>query len=417
MSNLDHDGVTMNSPRKVLLGICGGIAAYKGVEVASRLRKAGCEVHVAMTNAARAFVTPLTFAAITGNPVLNQSLPDGTAAGDAAYPHLYPATRADVFIVLPATAHTLAKLANGLASDLVATSALSLPTHCIRVICPAMNVEMWHNPAVQDNIRSLESRGWLRIGPDAGPLACGMEGEGRMSEPHTIVETVLNKLNAARPLAGRRILILSGPTREHFDPVRYIGNPSSGKMGRALALAAADAGAAVDFITGPVASENLPKSPAIRIEHIISAEDLLTAARARFSDADVVIYAAAVADYRPAAGAQSKKLPKQDTPLTLQLEPTPDVAATLNADKREDQVAIGFALQTHDGPAKAAEKMKRKNFDGIVLNALDALGGDTGTYTWLAPNSEPEAWGPLSKRECADRIIARAVSLLLNNKN
>lgn len=402
----------MHSPHRILLGVCGGIAAYKAVEVASRLRKAGCDVHVAMTDAARAFVAPLTFAAVSGNPVLDRALPDGASAGDAAYPHLYPATRADAFIVLPATANTLAKLAHGHGADLVSTSALSLPAGCLRIIAPAMNVEMWRNPAVQENVRALEARGWTRIGPESGALACGMEGEGRMSEPHAIVELVLNKLNTPRPLAGRRVLILSGPTREHFDPVRFIGNPSTGKMGRALALAAAEAGASVDFITGPVAAENLPKSSAIRIEQITSAEELLSAARARFADAAIVVYAAAVADYRPATGAHAQKLPKQDAPLTLQLEPTPDVAATLNAGKRDDQVAIGFALQTHDGPAKAAAKMKKKKFDGIVLNALDALGGDSGAYTWLSPDAEPESWGELSKPECARRILARAADLL-----
>jgi phosphopantothenoylcysteine decarboxylase/phosphopantothenate--cysteine ligase len=396
---------------QVLLGICGGVAAYKAVDVASRLRKAGCEVHIAMTDAACAFVAPLTFAAVSGNAVLDRLIPDRAASGDATYPHLYPATRADAFIVLPATANTLAKIAHGLASDIVSACALSLPRHCLRFFCPAMNVEMWGNPVVQENTRLLEQRGWQRIGPESGPLACGMEGEGRMSEPADIAERVLARLRAPRPLGGRRVLILSGPTREHFDPVRFIGNPSSGKMGRALAEAAAEAGADVDFVTGPVADEQLPRAPGIEIARIVSADDLLAAARARFDRADIVIYAAAVADYRPAA-AHGEKLPKHDGPLTLQLEPTPDVAATLNTNKRPGQIAIGFALQTCDGPAKAAEKMARKSFDGIVLNALDALGGDSGRYTWIAPGAPPEDWGLLSKPECARRILARAAARL-----
>ncbi len=395
----------------ILLGICGGIAAYKAVEVASRLRKAGCEVHVALTDAARAFVAPLTFAAVTGRPVLDRLIPDGSAAGDAAYPHLYPATRADAFILLPATANSIAKIARGLAPDLVSACALSLPADCLRVCCPAMNVEMWRNPVVQENVRALEARGWIRIGPESGALACGMEGEGRMTEPADIAERALARLRAPRPLAGRRVLILSGPTREHFDPVRYIGNPSSGKMGRALALAAAEAGADVDFVTGPVADENLPRGPRIEITRIVSADELLAAAHARFDRADIVIYAAAVADYRPAA-AVGEKLPKTDAPLTIQLEPTPDVAATLNTHKRSGQVAIGFALQTHDGPAKAAAKMKKKKFDGIVLNALDALGGESGSYTWISPDAESEEWGTLNKTECARRILARAAAAL-----
>jgi phosphopantothenoylcysteine decarboxylase/phosphopantothenate--cysteine ligase len=395
----------------ILLGICGGVAAYKAVDVASRLRKGGCEVHVAMTGAARAFVTPLTFAAVSGNAVLDRLLPADGASGEATYPHLYPATRADAFIVLPATANTIAKIAHGLASDIVSACALSLPHHCSRFFCPAMNVEMWRNPLVQENVKLLEQRGWLRIGPEAGPLACGMDGEGRMSEPADIVERVLARLRAPRPLGGRRVLILSGPTREYVDPVRFIGNASSGKMGRALAEAAAEAGAVVDFITGPVADEQLPRLPGIEITRIVSADDLLSAARARFDRADIVIYAAAIADYRPSA-AHSEKLPKHDGPLTLQLEPTPDVAATLNANKRPGQLAIGFALQTSDGFSKAAEKMARKSFDGIVLNGLDALGGDSGRYTWIAPGAPPEDWGQLSKSECARRILARATARL-----
>lgn len=398
-------------PRTVLLGICGGIAAYKALEVASRLRKAGHSVHVAMTHAARKFVTPLTFAAVSGNPVLDRLFPSGPAAGESAYPHLYPATRADAFVLAPATANTLGKIAQGLGSDLVSTCALSLPPTCLRLFCPAMNVEMWHQPVVQAHVQTLESRGWIRIGPDRGALACGMEGEGRMSEPAEIVDRLLALFDAPRPLAGRRILILSGPTREHFDPVRFIGNPSSGKMGRALAEAAAGAGATVDFVTGPVPDEHVPRHPAIAIHRVTSAQDMLEKGRAHFASADLIIYAAAVADYRPREY-HATKLPKRDDALTLHLEPTPDVAATLNADKRPGQVAIGFALQTHDGFAKASEKMARKHFDGIVLNALDALGGESGHYTWIEPGAAPADWGLLAKSECARRIVARAAALL-----
>ena len=397
--------------RPIVLGICGGIAAYKAVDVASRLRKAGHTVHVAMTEAAAAFVTPLTFAAVSGQPVLDRLLPDADAGGERSYPHLYPATRAAAFIVLPATANTLAKLAHGLAPDIVAACALSLPADCARILCPAMNVEMWRNPVVQENLRTLEARGWLRVGPASGALACGMEGEGRLSEPADIVAALDAQLHAARALANRRVLVLSGPTREHFDPVRFIGNPSSGKMGRALADAAARAGAQVDFITGPVPEENLPRHANVAVERITSADDLLAAARARFDAADIVIYAAAVADYRPVQY-QNEKLPKQPGALTLNLEATPDVAATLNARKRPGQVAIGFALQTHDGAAKAADKMARKQFDGIVLNALDALGGETGGYTWIEPGAAPQAWGTLAKPDCARRILARAAEWL-----
>lgn len=401
--------------RTILLGVCGGIAAYKAVDVVSRLRKAGYSVHVAMTAAAREFVTPLTFAAVSGNPVLDRLFPRGEAAGDANYPHLYPATQADAFILLPATANTIGKIAQGLGSDIVSTCALSLPSTCVRLFCPAMNVEMWRQPVVQENVQTLEKRGWVRIGPNSGALACGMEGEGRMSEPAEIMDRLQALLESPRSLASRRVLILSGPTREHFDPVRFIGNPSSGKMGRALAQAAAAAGATVDFVTGPVPDENLPHGNTILIHRITSAEDMLAAAQKFYGAADLVVYAAAVADYRPKEF-HEKKLPKQEGALSLQLEATPDVAATLNTHKRNGQVAIGFALQTHDGATKAADKMARKNFDGIVLNALDALGGESGGYTWIEPGAAPQDWGTLAKGACAQRILARAAELLGNKR-
>lgn len=396
----------------VLAGICGGVAAYKAIEVVSRVRKAGADVHVAMSAAAREFVTPLTFGAVSGQPVLTTLFPhQENAAGDARYPHLYPATRADLFVLMPATADIIAKVARGEGSDLISTCALSLPATCQRVFCPSMNVEMWHQPVVQENVRLLEARGWVRVGPDAGLLACGMEGAGRMSEPAEIAEVILGLRARARQLAGRRVLIISGPTREHFDPVRYIGNPSTGKMGKALAEEALTAGAEVDFVSGPVADENLPRGPRLTVRRVISAQDMLEAAQAVYPTADIVIYAAAVADYRPAEY-HAEKLPKQSGELVLRLEATPDVAATLNARKRAGQVTIGFALQTHDGQAKAADKLRRKGLDGIVLNGLDALGGESGRYTFIADaaGAEPVVapWGELSKRACAQRILDAA---------
>lgn len=392
----------------VLAGICGGVAAYKAVEVVSGLRKAGAEVHVAMSEAAQEFVTPLTFGAVSGQPVLTSMFPrDPHATGEGRYPHLYPATRADLFVLLPATADILAKLAQGVGSDLVSTCALSLPATCARVFCPSMNVEMWHQPVVQANVRALEDRGWMRIGPDAGLLACGMEGAGRMSEPADILQQLLGLRARAGRLAGRRVLILSGPTREHVDPVRFIGNSSSGKMGKALAEAALAEGAEVDFVTGPVAGENLPRGARLTIHRVISAQDLLKTAQPLYALSEVVIYAAAVADYRPVESA-AEKLPKQPGELVLRLEATPDVAATLNAAKRPGQITIGFALQTHDGLAKAEEKLIRKGLDGIVLNGPEALGSESGTYTFLARGAhgvETTRWGELSKPDCARHIL------------
>lgn len=400
----------------MLAGICGGVAAYKAIDVVSRLRKAGAEIHVAMSDAAREFVTPLTFGAVSGQPVLTTLFPrDEQAAGDARYPHLYPATRADLFVLMPATADIVAKIARGEGSDLISTCALSLPATCHRVFCPSMNVEMWHQPVVQENVRLLENRGWVRIGPDAGLLACGMEGAGRMSEPAEIADVLLGLRARSRQLAGRRVLIISGPTREHFDPVRYIGNPSTGKMGKALAEEALAAGAEVDFVSGPVAEEHLPRGPRLKVHRVISAQEMLEAARAVYAGADIVVYAAAVADYRPAEY-HAEKLPKQTGELVLRLQATPDVSATLNAARRPGQVTIGFALQTHDGLAKAEDKLTRKGLDGIVLNGLDALGGESGTYTFIARSKDGApavaSWGELGKRACARRILDAAQALL-----
>ncbi len=396
----------------VLLGVSGGIAAYKSVDLASRLKKGGFKVHVVMTEAATRFVGPISFEAVTGNRVNSTIFPEPTGDHpEQSYPHLYPATRAHVFVVAPATADVIAKLAHGFGSDALTTSALSLSASCRRYFAPAMNVEMWHQPVVQQNVKRLEELGWTRIGPDSGELACGMVGEGRMSEPSEIVDviTVANPILTPdaqdSDLSGKKVLILSGPTCEHLDPIRFISNASSGKMGKALAEQAASRGAAVTFISGPVAENNLPKHPSIEVEKIVSAEDLLQAGRARFNDSDVIVYAAAVADYRPAQFT-SEKMPKTAGRLELVLESTPDVAATLNREKRKGQIAVGFALQTHDGEAKALQKMRAKKFDGIVLNAPDALGGNDGSYTFFDARTEaPVSWGKLRKTDCASRIF------------
>lgn len=392
----------------VLLGVSGGVAAYKSVDLASRLKKAGFEVHVAMTEAATHFVGPLTFEAVSGHPVHTSVFPSVPAdQPEKSYPHLYPATRAEVFVVAPATADLIAKLAHGFGGDAVTASALSLPAACRRYFAPAMNVEMWRQPVVQQNVARLESLGWIRLGPESGELACGMVGEGRMAEPADLAARITGETArpAAPDLAGARVLILSGPTCEHFDPIRFISNASSGKMGQALAEQAAARGATVTFITGPVAEGNLPRHPSISVQRIVSAEDLLAAGRARFAQSDVIVYAAAVADYRPARFSE-EKMPKHTARMEIALEPTPDVAATLNREKRPDQVAVGFALQTHDGEAKALEKMRKKQFDGIVLNAPDALGGNEGRYTFFDARADaPAAWGALRKTDCAARIF------------
>jgi len=394
--------------KKILVGVSGGVAAYKALDVVSALR--GHEVTVCMTASAAAFVTPLSFAAVSGNRVLSSQWPSDATLANATdleelFPHLYPATEADVFLVVPATANTIANLAQGRGVDAVSTSALSLPKTCQRVFCPSMNVEMWDQDIVRENVLALELHGWQRIGPESGHLACGMTGSGRLAAPADIVEFVTR----TPQLEGKRVLILSGPTREHMDPVRYIGNPSSGKMGKALAEAARAHGAEVEFISGPVPSPNLPIGASIA--RVTGAEEMLEAARSRFKQADIVLYVAAVADYTPVSKRDSKA-PKESGTVTVELKATPDIAATLCADKRPDQVCIGFALQTEDGEKHAQRKLKAKNLDAIVLNYTDTLGADDGRFTFIAAGAKALEWGRLNKSACATHILEQAILLL-----
>ena len=276
----------MSNEKELILAITGGVAAYKSVTIASRLFKAGHKIHIIMTPAATEFVKPLSFAAVTRTRVITEIMPPEDAEGQDLFPHLYPASHADVFCIAPATADTMAKLVHGEADNIVSASALPLPPDCRRYFCPAMNSGMWENPVVQDNARILRERGWIQIGPDEGLLACGDTGYGRMSEPDAIADRILADLSTPRSLERRTVLITSGPTRERIDPVRYISNDSSGKMGKALAEAASLSGANVEFVTGPVAEDNLPRGPRISIHRVESACEMLECAQSLFAEAD-----------------------------------------------------------------------------------------------------------------------------------
>lgn len=389
------------SGKTILVGICGGVAAYKALDVVSALTKAGHKVRVAMTEAACQFVNPATFAAVSAAPVLRSLWQEGQ--GEDLYPHLYPSTRADLCLILPATANTIAKIAYGLGDDLLSTACLSLPPDCTCVFCPSMNSEMWRNPVVQENTARLEARGWLRIGPAEGRLACGVTGPGRLTEPAEILDTVLPLLVSERPLAGKRLLILSGPTHEYLDPVRFLGNASSGLMGKALAETARLLGAEVTLISGPVPAAHLPAG--IRTLSVVSAEEMLAAARTEMPRSDAAIFAAAVADYRPARRSPVKES-KSEAPV-LTLVTNPDLAATLGREFPR-VFRIGFALQSHDGETCARGKLEAKNLQGIVLNAPDSLGADSGEFHYLAAGAESfTSWGRLSKPEAARRILAQ----------
>lgn len=387
--------------KTILVGICGGVAAYKAVDVVAGLAGQGHHVRVIMTEAARHFMDPAAFEAASGAPVLTSLWQEGE--GEAKFPHLYPSTRADLCVILPATANTLAKIAHGLGDDLLSTACLSLPASCEKVFCPAMNVEMWRNTAVQANVRVLASRGWLRLGPEDGPLACGMSGPGRLREPADILNDLAPLLSDNKPLAGKTVLILSGPTHEYLDPVRYIGNASSGLMGKALAEAARRRGAAVRFVTGPVPEAHLPDG--VDILKTVSANDMLAAARERLPESDTVIFAAAVADYRPSEYS-TEKPGKSDMRPEIALSANPDIAATLCQERTRPCFAIGFALQSHNGEPLARQKLKAKHLDAIILNAPDSMGAANGDFSCLTRTSDVfDCWGRIPKQAAAEKIL------------
>ena len=394
-------------PRNILIGVTGGVAAYKALDVVSALRKQGHRMRVVMTESACQFVQPSSFTAVSGAPAMTSMWTKTPTTLEEEYPHLYPATETDIFVLVPATANTIAKIAGGFGSDLLSTCCLSLPPECHKFFCPAMNVEMWHNRAVQKNVQKLEADGWQRLGPTSGHLACGMVGEGRLMEPPDILEAMTPLLQNARPLEGKTLLMLSGPTREHLDPIRFIGNPSSGLMGKALAEEAVRHGAKVRFVTGPVPEDHLPIHPNITLDRITGAQEMLDQARTHLQAADGVLYVAAVADYRPAEP-ESEKRPKSKEGFELKLVPNPDLAATLNTEKRKDTFTIGFALQTDSGEEAAKQKLKKKGLDGIVLNYPDSMGSTTGHFRYLGKDADEFLeWGALNKGEAARKILGQ----------
>lgn len=397
--------------RKVLLGVSGGIAAYKAASLTRLLVKAGCEVQVVMTPAAHDFVTPLTLATLSKRPVLTELFArDGSGAWAD---HVHLARWADVFVLAPATAQTVAKMAHGYADNLLTACWLSLPSGTPSFIAPAMDLEMWQDPATQANLTALRSRGARTIGPESGELASGLVGEGRMSEPETIVQALHQALVGGSRLRGKRLLVTAGGTQEAIDPVRYIGNRSSGKMGFALAEEAALRGAHVELVSGPVHLRL--ERPGIVLTPVVSAAEMAEACKARTPQADAVIMSAAVADYRPARPA-SGKLKKKDAALEIALEPTEDILAWMGANKPEAQRLVGFALETDNELAHAQDKLRRKRLDLLVLNSLrDAgagFGTDTNKVTLLAPDKDPQPLALMSKRDTARAILDRLEELL-----
>jgi len=400
--------------KTVLLGVTGGIAAYKAVEICSRLVKLGAEVHVLMTEAATRLVAPLTFQALSGNPVKVDLM------GEQVHGHVDHVTlthRADLLIVAPATANTIARLAGGHAGDWITVTALGV--RCPVLVAPAMEAEMYANPLTQRNLRILAELGWDIMEPEEGRLASGLMGKGRLPEPEKIVERALALLAARegaaqRPrgdLAGRRVLVTAGTTREPFDPVRFIGNRSTGRMGYAIAEAARDRGADVVLVSGPT---NLEAPPGVRLVRVESCLQMLEACLAEFPEADITVAAAAPADYRPATVAPSK-IKKTGDELTITLVKNPDIIAELGRRKRPGQVTVAFAAETDDLIANARQKLVQKNADFVVANDVTAEGAGFGTETNRVVFVTAEAADELplmSKRDVADRILDRAAALL-----
>ncbi len=392
--------------KKILLGVSGSIAAYKSAILLRLLIKEGCDVRVIMTSSAKDFVSPLTFSTLSGHPVASDVHKD-----DEWTNHVEWGLWADAMIVAPATAHTLARCAHGLASDMLTATYLS--SKCPVFFAPAMDLDMWHHPSTRENINRLQSFGNFIIDVGTGELASGLSGPGRLAEPEDILLQLATYFHYRQDMNGLKVLINAGPTYEAIDPVRYIGNHSTGKMGVAIAEEFSRRGAEVFLVLGP--ESVLPDNPHIHIERITSADEMLAACLHRFSEVKVAVLAAAVADYKPASVA-AEKIKKSTETLSLELVRTPDVAEALGKMKKPGQQLIGFALETSEGSKNAREKMVRKNMDMIVLNnprdTGAGFGHETNKVSFLFPDNKEEHFELKSKRAVA-HDIAEAIHQMI----
>lgn len=390
----------------LILGVTGGIAAYKAAELLRLLVKAGAEVHVIMTRSAQEFVAPLTFQTLSGNPVHTELF---SLVQEQEIGHISLADRADLVLVAPATANLISKVASGLADDLLTTTIMA--TRATVVFAPAMNSNMWENPIYRDNQARLERHGYRFVEPVYGELACGWEGPGKFPDPHDIFDEI-RVLLGSRELAGKTVVVTAGPTREELDPVRFLSNHSSGKMGYAVARAARDRGARVILISGPV---GLPAPRQVAMVRVTSAEEMHRAVMQHAEAAEVIIKAAAVADYRPVVRAERKTKKGGSEQLSVSLERNPDILAELGRAKGS-RLLVGFAAETDDLLLNARQKLLDKNLDMIVANDVTEAGagfdGDTNVVRLLTPDGEVEALPLMSKEAVADRLLDRIVALL-----
>ena len=396
---------------RITLGVSGGVAAYKAAELVRRLQEERFYVEAVMTRNAREFITPLTFAALTGKKVITEMFGEeagGPANVESAIEHIAVAQRTDLLLIVPATANTLAKLARGIADDFLST--LYLATTAPVVVAPAMNVNMWEHMATQENLQMLRARGVRVVEPDEGYLACGMTGAGRLAGVETIVQTVLETLHIRRDLEGETVLVTAGPTCEDLDPVRYFTNRSSGKMGYALAESAARRGARVVLVSGPTA---LAVPDGVKRISVRSAEEMRRAVFAELSDATVVVKAAAVADYRPVTQ-HAAKIKRGKGRLTIELEPTPDILSEVARDKG-DRILVGFAAETDHVGEHARVKLEAKRADLIVANDVTAEGAgfdhDTNEVTLFARDGREISLPRMSKWDAANRVLDEVLRL------
>ena len=391
--------------KTVLLGISGGIAAYKTAYLASALVKLHASVEVIMTENATKFITPLTFEQLTGNRVMVDTF-DRNFTHQVE--HIALADRTDLVIIAPATANVCAKLAHGLADDMLTTTVLACT--CPKLIAPSMNTNMFENPITQDNLKTLASYGFKVISPASGRLACGAVGAGKLPEPDVLLQHILKEIAFPHDLSGKKILVTAGPTREALDPVRYLSNHSSGKMGYAIAKSAMLRGADVTLVSGPTSIE---KPPFVKVIDVVSAEDMFNAVKSEYSDCDYIFKAAAVADYTPETFSDNK-IKKKDSDLSIPVKRTKDILGWLGEHRSREQVICGFSMETKDLMENSTAKLKKKNTDMICANNLKTSGAgfgtDTNVITVITANGNTEL--PLmSKEEAAMRIIDIAVSL------
>ncbi len=388
--------------KHILVGVTGGIAAYKVANIIREFKKRGAEVKVVMTPLAKQFITPLTLATLSQNPILVDFFNPENGEWNS---HVSLGIWADLYLIAPATANSIGKMANGIADNLLLTSYLS--AKCPVFLAPAMDLDMYAHPAVQKNIGTLRSRGNFIIDAEEGFLASGLSGKGRMAEPLTIVSAVENYFDKALSLKGKTVMITAGPTYEKIDPVRFIGNYSSGKMGYALAEECAERGADVILVSGPVALS--PVHPSIKKVSIESAQEMYDAAMEASKIADIEILCAAVADYTPAIQADKKIKREKTGAMSIDLLPTKDIAASLGKVKRENQLMVGFALETDNEEVNAVDKCARKNLDFIVMNSLNnkntCFRSDTNLVTIFDKDGSKHPYDFKPKKEVAKDIV------------